>query len=139
MYKMVFAFFFISLSANATNLDFIFKCKTNENDLIKLYKQDDKMIIDIDNKKIQSQDSYQKIVSEISSSMSVSNDYLEFRANEYYISVGNENTQEEANGHNEKEIVRISTLLSDHSGEKYTKVYKCTDEYQNNISDLSLE
>lgn len=128
----------ILMSSNAI-ADSIFVCTAITGEKIKLYKERNKLSLNINGETIESQDSYQKIASELSSSISVNNDYLEFRANEHYISIGNENTQEEANGHNEKEIVRISTLLPDRSGEKNTKNYECTGQYQNNIPDLSLE
>lgn len=131
-------FLLIIMSSNAI-ADSIFSCTAITGEKINLYKKKDKLYLTIGDKIVESQDSYQNIVSGISNLMSVNNDYLEFRANKYYISIGNENTQEEANGHNEKEIVRISTLLPDRSGEKSTKGYECTSQYQNNIPDLSLE
>jgi hypothetical protein len=123
----------------ADNPQYIFSCKTSNNEAIKLYESNDKFIISVNDVKIESQDSAEEIKSTIVKGSPINNDYMEFRANQYYISVGNINTQEESNGHNEKGVLEIGTLSPDRKGEISNKEYKCFSDYKNNIPDIVPE
>ncbi|HFZ8993026.1 TPA: hypothetical protein ACIPUI_000062 [Citrobacter freundii] len=128
----------VILSASA-NASYIFSCTSTSGDKINLYKSNERLIVSINDKKIVSQDSVHDIFKDIDSRISVNNDYIEFRANEYYIAIGNINTQEESNGSNEKEILRVGVLSKDRSGESSNTIYNCSSDYKNNIPDFVLD
>lgn len=127
----------LSIAAQATNGKYFFYCKTTDGHVVKAYEENSKIVVDLDKIKFISRNPSNEIKSDIVRASPLNNDYMEFNANEYYVSLGNFNMDEEFDGKNGNEKLVIDTLSKDRKGAISTKEYKCSSDYKNNIDDLA--
>lgn len=121
---------------HATSRNYFFYCKTIDNHIVHAYEENNKIVVELDGKKFYSRNSSQEIKGDIIIVSPLNNDYMEFNADKYYVSLGNFNVDKEFDDENGNEKLVINTLSKDRSRAKLTKTYKCSSDYNNNIYSL---